>query len=376
MTQQIHDSAKPLKIFLIAGEASGDVIGGKLMQAMKSAADERGYAITFDGIGGEHMAAAGLKTRFPMRELSLIGIAEILPHLPQLLRRIKETVAAIRHEQPDMLITIDAPAFGLRVARRLGKSAKTLRVHYVAPQHWAWRPGRAKSLKHETDLLLALLPFEPAFFAQYGVTCHYVGHPAIEAFDQAQHMRGKDDGHNFRQKYHIANDAKIILLLPGSRHSECRSLMPQFTATLHQIAAEWPVNTPPPVVILPLTAASAEICQTQPHWQENLSKLPYRLVILPPDFDADKWDGFAAASVNGAALAASGTVTLELALAGVPTVLAYRLSWFSYLLVKIIGAGAACRIGKYHSRPRDHARIFAIALSPRFIGLCPQPIII
>ena len=148
-----------------------------------------------------------------------------------------------------MLITIDAPAFGLRVARRLGKSAKTLRVHYVAPQHWAWRPGRAKSLKHETDLLLALLPFEPAFFAQYGVTCHYVGHPAIEAFQQSHQLRGNDDDHNFRQKYQIADHVKIILLLPGSRHSEFLRLMPQFTATLHQLAAEWPVNTPPPVVI-------------------------------------------------------------------------------------------------------------------------------
>ena len=320
-----------LKIFLIAGEASGDVLGGRLMESLAVEATQNGYSIEFTGIGGEHMLAAGLqKSRFPMRELSLIGIAEILPHLPRLLRRIHETIHAIKTEKPDILITIDAPAFGLRVAGRLGAQPDTLRVHYVAPQHWAWRPGRAKALNHETDLLLALLPFEPAFFAQYQIQSHYVGHPVIEAW-----QNGNGDQARFRAAHHIANDSKIILLLPGSRRSEFIRLMPQFIATLKLILGKINDITLP-TVVLPLAAASQTLYENDPQWQNLIAQLPCRVITIPHHDDQAKWDSFAAAASNGLALAASGTVTLELALAGIPTIVAYRLSWFSFILVKLL----------------------------------------
>ncbi|MDI9349926.1 MAG: lipid-A-disaccharide synthase [Candidatus Symbiobacter sp.] len=322
----------PLKIFLIAGEASGDVLGGKLMTALNHAATQRGDEIIFDGIGGEHMIKAGLaKSRFAMRELSLIGIAEILPHLPRLLRRIKETTKHIQHQKPDILLTIDAPAFGLRVASKLGKTDHTLRVHFVAPQHWAWRPGRARALKHETDLMLALLPFEPEFFNQYGVACDYVGHPVIESYPQQP-----GDGEQFRRSHAIADPQKIIILLPGSRRNEFIRLVPQFTAALQLLAKNWPPHEPPPVVILPLAAASQNLYHHDPQWKNMLAALPWRVIALAADDEQAKWEAFAAAATKGAALAASGTVTLELALAGLPSVIAYRVSWLTFMLFKLL----------------------------------------
>ena len=172
------------KIFILAGEDSGDLIGGRLMRAMRQITPPT-VTLNFIGIGGETMTAQGLQSQFPMKELSHFGFFAIFPHLPKLYRRLKETVARIKAEQPDLVITIDAPAFCLRVSGRLS-SSKISRIHYVAPQHWAWLPHRARALRHETDLLLALLPFEPSFFASYGVRCKFVGHPVVESRAAAQ----------------------------------------------------------------------------------------------------------------------------------------------------------------------------------------------
>lgn len=185
---------RPL-VFLIAGEPSGDVLGARLMAALKR---RTGGEIDFVGIGGPAMAEEELVSRFPMSELSLLGIAEILPHIPQLRRRIAETIAGIKDLKPDVLVTIDAPAFCLRVSRQLTEIVP--RIHYVAPQHWAWRPGRAHDLARATDHLMALLPFEPEFFARYGVDCAFVGHPVVEG------GAGQGDAAKFRRRHAIPEE--------------------------------------------------------------------------------------------------------------------------------------------------------------------------
>ncbi len=283
------------RLFLIAGEPSGDRLGAALMRSLRALAAD---GVAFDGIGGEAMAAEGLQSRFPMAELSLVGVAEVLPHLPRLLRRIAETAAAVRAQRPAALVTIDAPSFSLRVGRRLA-GAGIPRIHYVAPQVWAWRPGRARHLGGAVDHLLALLPFEPPFFTRYGVDCRFVGHPAVE--------RPAGDGPAFRQRHGIDPAARLLCLLPGSRGGEVRRLLPLFGEVAGRLTAGRPdlrlvVPTVRPVAAAVAAAAAA--------W-------PGRPVVV----EGQGADAFAA---SDAALAASGTVSLELALAGTPTVVTYR----------------------------------------------------
>ena len=289
------------RIFLIAGEASGDLLGGRLMHALRRQATG---PVQFDGIGGETMRAAGLVSRFPMGELSLMGLAEILPHLPRLIRRISETEAAIRAEPPSALITIDAPAFCLRVSRRL-QGVGFPRLHYVAPQHWAWRPERARKLASATDRLLALLPFEPDFFAGYGVPCDFVGHPVIEG------GAGDGDGAAFRLEHGIGPDQPLLLILPGSRRGEISRLLPIFLESLRRLRRDRPK----------LAAVIALAPGMEAMVSASLGDLAGSLILVSgPD------QRYAAMAAADAALAASGTVALELALAGCPSVIAYRMN--------------------------------------------------
>lgn len=297
------------RIFFIAGEASGDVLGARLIAALRRRSPDE---VLVDGVGGPLMAEQGLVSRFPMSELSLLGIAEILPHIPNLIRRISETVAAIRENRPDAVVTIDAPAFGLRVAARLAGTGIP-RIHYVAPQLWAWRPGRARKLGRKIDRLLGLLPFEPDFFARYGIECSFVGHPVIEG------GAGQGDGAGFRQRHGIAADAPLLVVLPGSRRGEINRLLSIFGLAVAQLAARHPGLR---VVLPTLPGVAPQIRDAVADWP-----VPARIV----DNSAEKFDAFAAASV---AIAASGTVTLELALSGTPSVVAYRLHAISALLAK------------------------------------------
>ncbi len=300
---------RPL-VFLVAGEPSGDVLGARLMAALKR---RTGGEIDFVGIGGPAMAEEGLVSRFPMSELSLLGIAEILPHIPQLRRRIAETVAGIKELNPDVLVTIDAPAFCLRVSRQLAEIVP--RIHYVAPQHWAWRPGRAHDLARATDHLMALLPFEPEFFARYGVDCAFVGHPVVEG------GAGQGDAARFRRRHAIPEDSPVLTVLLGSRRGEVRRLLPVFERAverLHQLIPDLRVVLPTVPHLASQIGAAAEA------WP-----MP---TILVEDRQ-DKFDAFAAST---AALAASGTVALELALSGTPSVIAYRVHPVTGLLVKLL----------------------------------------
>lgn len=292
------DSSTPL-IFLIAGEPSGDGLGSKLMAGLKRLAPGR---VRFAGIGGERMVGEGLTSLFPMEDLAVMGVAEVLPRLPLLMRRLDETVRAIESARPAAIVTIDAPAFCLRVARRIAK-LKIPVIHYVAPQLWAWRPGRARKLSRTIDHLLVILPFEPEFFAPYGLASTYVGHPALEE------SAIKGDGSAFRLREGIPAEAPVVAVLPGSRAGEVRRLLPVFAAAVQVLAQRFPALQ----VVIPVVAT------TEPTVREAAAGWPVPVHIVRSP--VEKQAAFAATQ---AAMTSSGTATLELALADVPMVVTYR----------------------------------------------------
>lgn len=308
-----------LTIFLIAGEPSGDDLGGHLMAAIQELAG--GHA-RFAGIGGPAMARQGLESLFPMAELSVMGLVEVLPRAPRLLRRIGETVAAIRELRPHAVVTIDAPGFCFRVATRLKRATRSGApippiVHYVAPQVWAWRPGRARTLAKIVDHLLVLLPFEPPYFEKYGLACTYVGHPAFESGVQ------RGNGAALRAKLSIRADDTVLCLLPGSRSSEVSRLLPVFRETVARLLRELPR-------LRILCAAAAPVAD---QIKAEIATWPFAVHV------ADNEERFDAMAASDVALAASGTVTLELAAASVPMVVAYRMNpitaWLARRLVRV-----------------------------------------
>ncbi|MDA0657025.1 MAG: lipid-A-disaccharide synthase [Proteobacteria bacterium] len=296
-------------VFLIAGEPSGDSLGSRLMAALQH---QTGGKVRFAGVGGPLMEAKGLESLFPMAELSVMGLGEILPHLPRLLRRMRQTAAAVDHANPDAIITIDSPGFANGVVRRL-KNRTATRIHYVAPSVWAWRPWRVHKYKKNFDHLLALLPFEPPYFEAVGLPCHYVGHPVIE------YGADKGDGPGFRRKHGIATDATVICVLPGSRAGEVRRLAPVFGAALTLLAARGHDFR----VFIPTVSTVANMLP------DYIADWPGTPSILTEQ--TEKYDLMAA---SNAALAASGTVALELALARVPSVIGYKVAWATAKIVR------------------------------------------
>ena len=296
-------------IFIIAGETSGDNLAARLMAALKAETQGR---VRFAGIGGQQSEKQGLKSLFPMGELSLMGFAEVLPHLPLLARRIRETKEAVLRLKPDAVVTVDSPDFTLRVAARLHGSGIPV-IHYVAPQLWAWRPGRARKLAQKIDHLMALLPFEVPFFEQYGVPCSYVGHPAIES------GAGRGDGPAFRARHHLPADATLLCVIPGSRPGEVRRMLPISADALRLLQARHPDLH---VVIPVVHSAEEAVREATREWP-----LP---VLLLTDL-RERFDAFAA---SDAAMAKSGTVTLELALSGVPMAVAYKVNPATAFIVR------------------------------------------
>jgi lipid-A-disaccharide synthase len=295
--------------FLIAGEASGDVLGARLMQALKA---KLNGAVCFAGIGGERMIAEGLQPLFPQSELAHFGVFEVLRHIPHLLKRINETAEEVKRIHPAALITIDSPDFCFRVAKRVKGQGFPL-IHYVAPTVWAWRAGRAKKIAQFLDHLLALLPFEPPYFTKEGLGCSFVGHPIVE--------NGADQGNaeRFRRKYHVTDATPLLALLPGSRRGEVRRLMPVFAATVAKLKQRFANLT----IVIPAAPGFAERLK-----QETAS---WGVPVLITEGDAEKYDALTAAQ---AALACSGTVALELALASLPAVIAYKLNPLTYFMVR------------------------------------------
>jgi len=296
------NSDAPL-IYLIAGEPSGDLLGARLMAALKR---QTGGKVRFAGIGGEEMQAEGLVSLFPMAELSVMGLIEVLPRLPAILRRIRHTLSDIETKAPNALLTIDSWGFCGRIHRGLKERGSRIpRIHYVAPMVWAWKKGRTRSLAQVLDLLLTLFPNEPEWFQKEGLRSVHVGHSVIEG------GAGQGDGAAFRVRHGLPSDQRVLCLLPGSRRSETSRLLPVFGAAIERLAARYPDL----VVAVPTVETVAdEVAAAAAGW-----KLP-TLVLRGA---SERFDAFAASS---AALAASGTVALELAMAGVPAVIAYQVS--------------------------------------------------
>lgn len=304
--------AGPLRLFLVAGEASGDELGAKLMVALRKASPR---PVAFEGVGGARMTAEGLTSLFPMSDIAIMGFLPVIQQLPMLLRRIKATAAAVIAKPPDGLVIIDSPDFTHRVARRVRRALPRLPVvNYVSPTVWAWRTGRAKAMRAYVDHVLALLPFEPAAHQRLGgPPCTYVGHPLVE---RVEALRPSED----ESRRRLA-DPPLIVVLPGSRRSEVRRLAADFGAALGLLHT----RLGPLEVVLPAVDHLAdEIAVAVASW-------PVRPRVVRGD-DA-KLEAFRSAR---AALAASGTVTLELGLAAVPMVVAYKVTapemWLRFLV--------------------------------------------
>jgi lipid-A-disaccharide synthase len=297
-------AARALRVFLVVGEHSGDQLGFKLMRALREAA---GGEIAFSGIGGEAMQAEGLQSLFPLADIAVMGILPVIAKLPTLLARIRQTAAAIIASPPDALVIIDSPDFTHRVARRVRRALPGLPiVDYVSPSVWAWRPGRARAMRAYVDRLLALLPFEPAAHEKLGgPPCFYVGHPLIERLAEL-----RPDAQEAARR---AGERPLIVALPGSRRTIIRRLIDDFGGALELLAQEIGALD---VVLPTMPHLAAEMTERVANWP-----VAPRIVLG----EAAKLAAFRSAR---AALAASGTVTLELALAGVPMVGAYKVSRF------------------------------------------------
>ncbi|MGX9965441.1 lipid-A-disaccharide synthase [Roseomonas sp. F4] len=295
-------------VYVVAGEASGDVLGARLVAALR----ERRPELAFAGIGGDRLAEQGLQSLFPMRELALMGLIEVLPNIRRLARRLDETVAEIAARRPAVVITIDAPSFTLRLAQRIRPLGIPV-VHYVAPQIWAWRPGRIAKIKAAVDHILCLLPFEPVIFEAAGIPASFVGHPVLESGVDA------GDAACFRAAHRLAAEAPVLVVMPGSRRSEVKRLLPVFGAALRLVAD----RVPGLVAALPVSTVVAEaVAAGTRDW-------PVRPILLT-DL-AGKHDAFAAAS---AGLIKSGTSSLEMAVAGVPHLVAYKVNPITAAIVR------------------------------------------
>ncbi|HYB09429.1 MAG TPA: lipid-A-disaccharide synthase [Alphaproteobacteria bacterium] len=307
----VERSAGPL-IFLMAGESSGDAIGARLMSALKR---ETNGDVRFAGIGGERMSAEGLTSDFPMEELSVMGLTEVLPRIPLILRRIRETASRIEALHPAAVVSIDASGFCGRVEKRVKRKRLGIPlIRYVAPMVWAWRPWKAKESARFLDHIMTLLPFEPPYFEKEGLPATFVGHPVIEEGAE------QGDGGRFRARHGIPASAPLLALLPGSRRGEIARLLPRFAETVERLTTEWPNLH---VVIATVDTVAESVASRTASW-------PMPVVIVRSA--NEKYDAFAAAN---AALAASGTVSLELALARCPMVIAYRINFITAAILRV-----------------------------------------
>ena len=320
---------RPLSLYFVAAEESGDALGAALIRALKAA--HRG-PLDLAGVGGRAMAAAGIASPFGIEDLSIVGLSAIPRRLPNIVRRIRQTADAIIVKKPDVLVIIDSPDFTHRVARRVRQHVASMPIlDYVSPSVWAWRSGRAVAMRSYVDEVLAILPFEPAAHARLGgPSCTYVGHPLIE------HIA--DLRPNASETRRRLSDPPLVLVLPGSRLTEIRRLLGIFGRAIERIAE----RAGHLEVMLPTVPhLAAYVRDATAAWA-----VTPRLVVDP----AEKWSAFRNAR---AALAASGTVTLELALAGVPTVAAYRLSILEEIVARVM---------------RFHAKLQSVILANLIMG--------
>jgi len=293
---------------LVCGEPSGDLLGAQLMAGLRSISPD----VEITGIGGPAMTAEGLESLFSLDATAVMGLREVVPAIPAILRRVRQASDFALKTRPNAVVLIDSPDFTHRIAQRLKRSDPSIRtINYVAPQVWASRAYRARKMARYFDLVLALLPFEAPFFERYGLKTVFVGHPAVE---RAARMTG---GTSLRARLGIAADAPLLGVFPGSRSNEIRFILPAFREAVAQTARQ--------------VAGLVSILPTMPHVAARVrattADWPTPLHIV--ESEADK---FAAFDAIDAALAASGTVTMELALARKPMVVGYRAGWLTYFL--------------------------------------------
>lgn len=305
-----------LTVYLVAGEPSGDLLASRLMRALKK---KTGGAVRFYGVGGETMAQEGLTSLFDSSELAVMGLMEVIPSIPRILKRISQTVQDIVDKKPDVVVTVDSWSFSARVNKAL-KARKTgiPQFHYVAPQVWAWKKKRAKTCGRYIDELFALLPYEPPYFEPHGLKTDFVGHPVVEG------GASKGDGAAFRKEYGIAAGAPLLCVLPGSRRSETKYLLPVFQETVSRLKQKYPALR---VVVPTVVTVAEKVKKAVASWD-----VPVTVVTG----EKARYDAFAAAN---AALAASGTVALELAMARVPYCIAYKMNPISSFLAPLVVKG-------------------------------------
>jgi lipid-A-disaccharide synthase len=301
------------RIFLVAGEPWGDAIGARLIQALRH---QTSGELAFDGVGGPRMASCGLQSLFPINDLALGSRAEMLSRLPRLWRRLAQAAREVDRRGTDLVLTIASPGVAMRLQRRL-TARPLVRVHYGAPQTWAWREERAARLARDLDHLLTLLPFEPALFRRHGVPCSFVGHPIVEEVPIAA------DGARFRRRYELPADAPLLCLLPGTQENEVK---PHLLVLAQAVALIWRQISQLRLV-LPTTPRMAPLVKrVVARW-----KLP----VLVLEDRAERFDAYDASWL---AIAAAGTVSLELALAGLPGITIYRTgpltAWLARRLIR------------------------------------------
>ncbi len=298
-------------IYVAAGEPSGDFLAARIVAGLRRLG---GGDLDFAGVGGEALRAEGVPSLFPQADLAVMGLAEVVPRIPRILRRLDETVADIEARKPAAVLTVDSWGFNKRLTGRLRAAGIAApRIHCVAPMVWAWRARRVHQLVGRVDLLLCLLPDEPALFERVGVRAIHIGHPVVES------GAAQGDGIGFRARHSIAPDATLLTVLPGSRRSEISRLLPPFGETVARLAERRPDLR---IAVPTVETVAEEVARVCANW-------PGAPVIARGA--AERYDAFAA---SRAALAASGTVSLELAMAGLPMALAYKVTPLTAVLAR------------------------------------------
>lgn len=298
------------RYYIIAGEESGDYIGGKLIESIKSLSSSE--KVVFCGIGGRNMTSCGIKSLFPIIEINLMGFIEVIPRIFRIKSLIKQTVQDILIKKPGILITIDSPGFTYRVAKQIKQLAPNIKlVHIVAPSVWAYKPGRAQKYAKVYDHLLTLLPFEPEYFTPLGLAATCIGHPALE-----QEFMTKSSA--LREKMNISKDVKIIGVTPGSRKGEINRHMPIIRKVFDKL------STTHPIKIIFIQSDDSNIQQISRFLGD--AKFDYC-------FSTERLNSFA---VSDCVLAKSGTNTIEIAASGTPMVVGYKLNPFTFFLLKLM----------------------------------------
>jgi lipid-A-disaccharide synthase len=288
-------------IYFVVGEPSGDILASRLMRALREASPD----LRFTGMGGDAMKDLGFESLFPISELSVMGFWEVVPRLPLILRRMKEVADDIAAKQPDVLITVDSWGFVSKLLKKLRKRGVKLPViHYVAPQVWAWKKGRAAKVARLVNHLLCLLPYEPPYFEKHGLACTFAGHPVIETTAEMS-----AEPVDFRARYGIPENCTLLTVLPGSRHSEVSKLAPVFCKVIAQLSAHFPD------LHLAIPTVSA---------MESEVKAAFAGIGVPYQVVQGQHERYNAFRASNFALAASGTVSLELTACGTPHVIAYK----------------------------------------------------